>query len=157
MEAAMNIGSMIVGSMIRRLCAHRVCARLGGVGLAVVLSLGSAARAGEIQTSEVQGYGFQAAAQEITQLFWLAETATACGWSSEEDTLRFKHFTVRFLSAHLSGNYKVALLSLVTENGYEAKVRRVAQEGAQHNCGSRRWHTGWVAYKAAADQHEQEF
>jgi hypothetical protein len=150
-------GTMRVGSMLARSCTGR--ARFGSLaGFAIVFSLAGAARAAdEVRISEAQSYGFQAAAQEITQLFWLAETATACGWASEEDTLRFKHFTVRFLAAHLSGNYKVALISLVTENGYEDKVRRVAKEGAEHNCGNRRWHTGWVAYKAAADQHEQEF
>jgi hypothetical protein len=127
--------------------------RLGRiVGLAIMLASASAARA-----DGVPGYGFAEAAQEITQLFWLAETATVCGWASEEDTLKFKHFTVRFLSAHLSGNYKVALVSLVTENDYENKLRRVANEGAPHNCGNARWQNGWVAYKAAADQRDREF
>ena len=122
------------------------------VGLAVVLSWAQAARA-----EAVQGYDFGAAVQEITQLFWLAETATVCGWASEEDTLRFKHFSVRFLSAHLSSSHKVALVSLVTENGYEDKVHRVALEGAEHNCGNSRWHTGWLAYKDAADRRAQDF
>ena len=122
------------------------------VGLAIILSSASLARA-----DQVPGYGFEAAAQEITQLFWLAETATVCGWASEEDTLRFKEFSVRFLSAHLSGSYKVALVSLVTENGYEDKLHRVAVEGAQHNCGNSRWHTGWIAYKDAADRRAQDF
>jgi len=121
-------------------------------GLVVLLSSAAMARA-----EQVEGYGFTEAAQEITQLFWLAETATACGWASAEDTAKFKYFTVRYLSAHLSGNYKVALVSLVTEDGYEDKVRRAAQQSAQDNCASARWHTGWTAYKAAADQHDQEF
>jgi hypothetical protein len=120
--------------------------------LAVVLSSAPMA-----QAEQVQGYGFTEAAQEITQLFWLAETATACGWASAEDTAKFKYFTVRYLSAHLSGSYKVALVSLVTEDGYEDKVRRAALQSAQDNCASARWQTGWSAYKAAADQHEQEF
>src|SRR4051794_8526386 len=102
-------------------------------------------------------YGFETAAQEITQLFWLAETADACGWTSHEDAMRFKHFAVRFLAAHLSDPHRMALVSLVTEDGYEDKVRRAALEGAQHNCDSSRWHTGWVAYKAAADQRDQDF
>ena len=127
--------------------------RLGrSAGLAVLLSSAPVA-----QAEQVQGYGFAEAAQEITQLFWLAETATACGWASAEDTAKFKYFTLRYLSAHLSSNFSVALVSLVTEDGYEDKVRRAAQQSAQDNCASPRWHTGWAAYKAAADEHEQEF
>lgn len=127
--------------------------RLGRIaGLAVIVTCASAARA-----DEVPGYGFSAAAQEITQLFWLADTANACGWTSAADALQFKEFSVRFLSAHLSDMHKVALASLVTENGYEEKVRRVALEGAHDNCGNSRWHTGWVAYKDAADRHALDF
>ena len=134
------------------------------------MSLNSWSRAGRIaslvvalcfapmaQAGETQEYGFAEAAQEITQLFWLAETATACGWASAEDSAKFKYFSVRYLAAHLSGNYRVALVSMVTEDGYEDSVRRAAQQTARDNCDSARWHTGWTAYKAAADQHEQEF
>ncbi len=110
-----------------------------------------------LRAAEAQEYGFAEAAQEITQLFWLAETATACGWASAEDSARFKYFSVRYLTAHLSSRYRVALVSMVTEDGYEDQVRRVAQQTAQDNCDSSRWHRGWAAYKAAADQHEQEF
>src|ERR1700693_247844 len=46
------------------------------------------------RAAEAQEYGFAEAAQEITQLFWLAETATACGWASAEDSARFKYFSV---------------------------------------------------------------
>ena len=109
------------------------------------------------RAGHVQEYGFAEAAQEITQLFWLAETATACGWASAEDSAKFKYFSVRYLAAHLSGNYRVALMSMVTEDGYEEGVRRAAQQTAHANCDSARWHTGWTAYKAAADQHDQEF
>jgi hypothetical protein len=110
-----------------------------------------------VRAAEVPEYGFPEAAQEITQLFWLAETATACGWASAEDSAKFKYFSVRYLAAHLSGNYRVALVSMVTEDGYEDSVRRTAQQAAHDNCGSSRWHAGWTAYKAAADQHDQEF
>lgn len=122
------------------------------LALAGLLSCATAAR-----PDNVDGYRFENAAQEITQLFWLAETADACGWTSHEDAMRFKHFSVRFLTAHLSDMHKLALVSLVTENGYEDKVRRAALEGAQHNCDSSRWHTGWAAYKAAADKRDQDF
>ncbi len=118
--------------------------------LAMLLSAGSRAE-------ELSAYGFAAAAQEITQLFWLAETATACGWTSQEDAVRFKAFSVRFLSAHLSPANKNALMSLISQKGYENQVRVAAREGAHDNCGSRRWHTGWVAYKAAADEHDHDF
>jgi hypothetical protein len=105
----------------------------------------------------VDGYDFAGAAQEIAQVFWLAETAQACGWTSDTDAARFKDFAVRFLGAHLSDSSRNALVSMVGEPGFEAQVRRVARDGAQKNCSSTRWHDGWVAYKSAADQHEQEY
>jgi len=122
------------------------------VSLAAVLSFAALGRA-----EEVREYGFVDAAQEITQLFWLAETATACGWASAEDSAKFKYFSLRYLSAHLSDSYKLALVSMVTEDRYEDNVRRVARQSAPDNCGSAHWQTGWMAYKAAADEHEQEF
>jgi len=122
-----------------------------------VLSLAFLAAAPFARGDQVQGYSFEAAAQEITQLFWLAETASACGWASDEDAMKFKHFSVRFLSAHLSNSHRTALVSMVSEHGYEEKVRRVVREAAGINCDSSRWHTGWVAYKAAADQRDGEF
>jgi len=117
-----------------------------GVGLLACTSAG--------QAEEVQGYGFQAAAQEITQLFWLAETANVCGWTSADDVVKFKLFAMRFLGAHLSDRNREALASLVLAKGYEERVRRAAEEGAAHNCGSNRWHLGWVSYKTAADENE---
>jgi hypothetical protein len=122
------------------------------VGLAAALSHASAVRA-----EEAREYGLADAAQEITQLFWLAETAIACGWASAEDSAKFRYFGLRYLSAQLSYSYKLALVSMVTEDGFEDDVRRVAQQGAADNCGNSRWQTGWTAYKAAADEHEQEF
>ena len=122
------------------------------VGLAILLWAAPVARA-----EQVPGYGIEAAAQEITQLFWLAETANACGWASEEDAMKFKHFSVRFLSAHLSDIHRLALISMVTESGYEDRVRQVARDSVPTNCDSPRWQSGWVAYKAAADAHEHEF
>jgi hypothetical protein len=113
--------------------------------------------AASAQAGEVQGYTFPNAAQEITQLFWLAETANLCGWASDEDTLRFKSFAVRFLAAHLSSPNRVALVSLITENDYEGKVRKAAAEGVADNCVSRRWQLGWANYKTAADEHDTEY
>jgi len=107
--------------------------------------------------AEVDGYSFSAAAQEITQLYWLAETAAACGWASREDSIRFKLFSLRFLSAHLSDTYRAALQYLVTGSGYEDGVRNAALEGAEHNCASERWHAGWITYKAAADENESRY
>ncbi|HXV08557.1 MAG TPA: hypothetical protein VD791_11045, partial [Burkholderiales bacterium] len=103
-------------------------------GAAMLAFLPASARA-----VEVQNYGFEAAAQEVTQLYWLAETANVCGWASGDDILAFKLFSVRFLTAHLSERNRLALVSLVTENGYEERVRKAALEGASHNCGSNRW------------------
>ena len=120
--------------------------------IAMLATLPAAAAA-----SEVQGYGFEAAAQEVTQLFWLAETASACGWATADDAAEFKLFSVRFLTAHLSDRHRLALLSMVTESGYEERVRRAALEGATHNCDSNRWRLGWTSYKSAADQHASDF
>ena len=90
-------------------------------------------------------------------MFWLAETATVCGWASDEEALKFKRFSLRFLAAHLSEPHTRALASLVGANGYESAVRRAARESSAHSCGASRWRDGWLAYKAAADEHEQEF
>jgi len=131
--------------------------RFGKAFASTLASAGLLCCTAAAHAENVDGYRFENAAQEITQLFWLAETADACGWTSHEDAMRFKPFAVRFLAAHLSDLQKMALVSLVTEEGYEDKVRRAALEGAQHNCDSSRWHTGWVAYKAAADQRDRDF
>jgi hypothetical protein len=109
------------------------------------------------QAEETEGYSFAAAAQELSQLLWLAETANACGWASREEVLKFERFSLRFLAAHLSEPNAKALVSLVRVNGYESALRRVAEEGSGENCGTPRWHNGWLAYKAAADEHEKDF
>jgi hypothetical protein len=46
---------------------------------------------------------------------------------------------------------------LVSADGCESSVRRVAQEGSSENCITPRWHNGWLAYKAAAEAHEKDF
>jgi hypothetical protein len=106
---------------------------------------------------QVDGYGFHLAAQEITQLFWLADTAEVCGWTTADEAARFKSFSVRFLAAHLSEASKGALVSMVTQPGYQDKVHRVAEEGAVHNCGNNRWQLGWSSYKTAADEHDTRY
>jgi hypothetical protein len=131
--------------------ASRYLSKLAGIA-AVTCGLTGAAHA-----AEIPNYGFPAAAQEITQLFWLAETANACGWASADEASRFKSFSVRFLSAHLSAPNQLALMSLITERGYEDQLKRVALEGAHDNCGNRRWHLGWLSYKKAADENEAIF
>jgi hypothetical protein len=136
--------------MMRR---TRWCKWYGPIGLAACLS--GAAVSGT--RAEPQNYDYGAAVQEITQLFWLAETASACGWASADDASKFKLFSLRFLSAHMSGVYRTALLSMVAENGYEDRVRLAARDGAVRNCDSARWRGGWLAYKAAADAHDAEF
>ena len=122
--------------------------------IGVVLCVGNAAVA---RADDVRAYGFEAAAQEITQLFWLADTARVCGWATDDDAARFKHFSVRFVSAHMTGVYRAALLSLITEDGYESQVHRAAEQSAERSCGSVQWETGWVAYKTAAEARETEF
>jgi hypothetical protein len=124
------------------------------LGVSFALALGFSPLANAI---EVEGYSFTSAAQEVTQLFWLAETASACGWAAPDEATKFKLFAIRFLAAHLSEANQRALLSLVTEPKYEDQLRRAAVEGAQSNCGSRRWQIGWSSYKAAADENEKMF
>lgn len=122
--------------------------------LAVLAALPGIVPASQVR---VQGYGFAAAAQQVTQLFWLAETANVCRWASAEDTAQFKLFSVRFLSAHLSEGNRRALLSMVTENGYEQKVRQAAIEGAAHYCNSNPLQLAWSSYNHAAQEDAVEF
>ena len=119
---------------------------------ALLLTLIPSARA-----DEVPGYSFEAAAQEITQLFWLAETASACGWAQDREATKFMDFSLRFLTAHLSSTHKQALVSLVSEGHYKTELRKAAWEGADQNCANSRWRLGWLSYKAAADEHETEY
>jgi hypothetical protein len=134
--------------MLNRLAL--AAAPLAAMSVAVTFAPGAAAE-------PVEGYNFQSAAQEITQLFWLAETAEACGWASADDASRFKSFSVRFLAAHLSAGNRAALVSLVTGDGYQDRVRQAAREGATNHCGNDRWRLGWASYKSAADEHAAEF
>jgi len=106
------------------------------------------------RANEVPGYGFESAVQEITQLFWLAETANVCAWATRGDADWFKLFSVRFLSDHLSERDRLALVSMVMRDGYEKGVRQAAEDGAGENCASRRWELGWASYLSAAVAHD---
>ena len=128
-----------------------------GVAALSVLIGSALVHAVAVHADDARGYGFEAAAQEITQLFWLADTARVCGWASEDDAARFKHFSVRFVGAQMTGAYRAALISLITEDGYQNQVRRAAEQGSERSCGSPHWETGWAAYKAAAEARETEF
>ncbi len=108
-------------------------------------------------SEELVGYRIESAAQEISQLYWLAETAAVCGWASEDESVRFKHFSVRFLSAHLSENNKNALVNMVSDARYESSLRQAAKDGAAENCTSSRWHSGWETFKAAADENDEQY
>ena len=92
---------------------------------------------------------FTAAAQEISQLFWLAETANACGWATRGEAERFELFAVRFLATHLEGTYQIGM---VGDERYLHKVRSAAVENTDESCQLPRWHNGWVAYRAAAEE-----
>jgi hypothetical protein len=107
--------------------------------------------------SEVGYYSFPAAAQEITQLFWLAETASACGWASREETERFELFAVRFLAAHLEGANKLAFVALAEDENHRGRVKYAALEYAGESCKLSRWRAGWDAYKAAADENHVKY
>ena len=83
-------------------------ARSGLIGLALFAGSTATARA-----DDAQAFGFEAAAQEITQLLWLADTARVCGWASEDEAMRFKQFSIRFINSHLTGVYKAAINSML--------------------------------------------
>ena len=127
-------------------------ARSGLIGLALFAGGTAAGRA-----DDAQAFGFEAAAQEITQLLWLADTARVCGWASEDEAMRFKQFSIRFINSHLTGVYKAAINSMLAADNFQEQVRRAAEESAESSCRSARWETGWVAYRAAADAHATEF
>jgi hypothetical protein len=133
------------------MCSRKLLSALvlSGAFAATVPAPGAAA--------EVDGYSFSAAAQEVTQLYWLAETAAACGWATYEDSARFKLFSLRFLTAHLSEVHRAALVALVTRAEYADGVRNAAHESATESCASNRWHAGWITYKAAADENEERY
>jgi hypothetical protein len=95
--------------------------------------------------------------QEITQLYWLAETAHSCGWATREEADEFEAFAVRFLSAHLSRVYSAALYSMISEASFQPAVQRVAYENRSHNCGLARWKRGWTSFKSAADENANRY
>lgn len=130
--------------------------RMVRMGAAGTLALaGAHAQAGG--GSAAEGYSFESAAHEITQLMWLAETAAVCRWASAEEATRFKLFSVRFLSAHLNEPQRLALLSMVTDARYEAQLRDAALDGSRVNCASNRWQLGWNTFKAAADENDSKY
>ena len=77
------------------------------------------------QANEVPSYGFESAAQKITQLFWPTETANVCGWATRDDADWLKLFSMRFLGPSVRAD-RVALVSVVTQDGYEKGVRQAA-------------------------------
>lgn len=102
-------------------------------------------------------YEYSVAVQEITQLYWLAETATSCGWATRQEADEFEAFAVRFLSAHLSGAYRTALFSMINEAGFQPAVQRVAFENRGQNCDQARWKNGWTTFKSAADENATRY
>ncbi|MSQ58274.1 MAG: hypothetical protein EXR36_01095 [Betaproteobacteria bacterium] len=122
------------------------------LGFAALTCLPAAAPA-----QDTPEYRIESAAQEITQLYWLADTAALCGWASEEDSARFKHFSLRFLAAHLNDRGKRALPTMVSDPRYESSVRQAAVDGASENCGNSRWRTGWTTYQAAAEENDTRY
>ena len=63
---------------------------------------------------------------------------------------------MRFLSHHLSERNRLALLSMVTQDGYEKAVRRAAEDASGENFMSRRWEPGWASYLSAAVAQDSE-
>jgi len=45
----------------------------------------------------------------------------------------------------------------VSQPRFEIGLHHAAVEGARENCGSKRWHSGWDTYKAAADENDGEY
>lgn len=102
-------------------------------------------------------YEYSTAVQEIAQVYWLAETATSCGWATRQEADEFEAFAVRFLAAHLSGAYRAALISMTNDPGFQPAVQRVAFDNRAQNCGQNRWQTAWNAYKSAADENATRY
>ncbi len=127
-----------------------LCNTLIGI---VLIGFSVAAHSGQAGTR----YQYSTAVQEITQLYWLAETAHSCGWATREEADEFEAFAVRFLSAHLSGVYSAALHSMINEASFQPAVQRVAYENRSHNCGLARWKNGWTSYKSAADENANRY
>ena len=119
----------------------------------VLVVFSAAARAGQDKPI----YHYSDAVQEITQLYWLAETANTCGWATRAEADEFEAFAVRFLTAHLSGPHRAALYSMIEESGYQPAVQRVASENRALNCEQSRWRNGWTTFKAAADENATRY
>lgn len=102
-------------------------------------------------------YDYSVAVQEITQLYWLAETANSCGWATRQEADEFEAFAVRFLTAHLSGAHRAALFSMISEARFQPSVQRVAFENRSQNCDQARWKNGWATFKAAADENAARY
>jgi hypothetical protein len=102
-------------------------------------------------------YAYAIAVQEITQLYWLAETANSCGWATRAEADEFEAFAVRFLAAHLSGVHRSALVSMISDSGFQPGVQRVVLENRSRNCGQSRWRNGWTTFKAAADENAARY
>ncbi len=105
---------------------------------ALLVGYSSIAFSSAAQAEKVH-YPFPAAAQEIAQLIWLAETANVCGWATRSETEQFELFAVRFLSAHLEGVNKIAFVGMVGNENYLEKVRTVAIHDANETCKMARW------------------
>ena len=119
----------------------------------VICLLPAVGHAGQSQPT----YHYPAAVQEIAQLYWLAETAYACGWATRQEADDFEAFAVRFLAAHLSGVYPAALLSMIDDAGFRSGVRRVAFDNRAQHCEQHRWQNGWRSYKSAADENATRY
>ena len=119
----------------------------------VLIGFSVAAHAGPAE----KRYQYSTAVQEITQLYWLAETAHSCGWATRAEADEFEAFAVRFLSAHLSRVYSAALYSMISEASFQPAVQRVAFENRSHNCGLARWKNGWTSFKSAADENATRY
>ncbi len=102
-------------------------------------------------------YDYSVAVQEITQLYWLAETANSCGWATRQEADEFEAFAVRFLTAHLSGTHGAALFSMISEASFQPAVQRVALENRAQNCDQDRWKNGWTTFKSAADENATRY
>jgi hypothetical protein len=119
----------------------------------VVCLLSSIGHAGQSQSN----YEYAAAAREIAQLYWLADTANACGWATRQEADDFEAFSVRFLTAHLSDAYHAAFFSMTNDAGFQPGVQRIAFDNHVKNCELDRWKNGWTSYKSAADEHAARY
>ena len=95
------------------------------LGAAFAFALASSPLA---NATEVEGYSFTNAAQEVTQLFWLAETASACGWAAPDEATKFWPIYDQYIQETIKIND--ARWTLIKD--YEANYDKMSDQMAEN-------------------------